>query len=94
MLLLGLALLVALAAGLGAAWLSSRVRGVYFDGQALSESVGLPLLGVVTLLRSQAVQLREKVDLRRFAAAVGSLVAAYAAAMVALTLLASRAVAP
>lgn len=85
-LLLSFALAVALASGLGAAWLVSRVRAVYFDGQALSDSVGLPLLGVVTLLRTDAQQLREKTDLQRFAGALGGLVGAYALAMVAVTL--------
>lgn len=91
LLLLPLALLVALGAGAGAALLASRVQAVFFDGRALRDSVGLPLLGVVTLVRSEALQLKEKTDLRRFATALGSLVGAYALGMVVVSVLANRA---
>ncbi len=91
LLLLSLALLVALGAGAGAALLASHVRSVFFDGQSLRESLGLPLVGVVTLVRSEASLLREKTDLKRFAAALGSLVGAYALGMVVVSVLANRA---
>jgi polysaccharide chain length determinant protein (PEP-CTERM system associated) len=90
-LLLALALLVALGAGAGAALLASRIQAVFFDGRSLRQSVGLPLLGVVTLVRSETALLRERAELRRFAAALGSLLGAYALGMVVVTVLSNRA---
>ena len=89
LLLLPLALLLALGAGASVALLASRVQAVYFDGRSLRENVGLPLLGVVTLVRSEAAQRRDKTDMRRFVAGLGGLVGAYAVAMVVTSVLAN-----
>jgi polysaccharide chain length determinant protein (PEP-CTERM system associated) len=91
LLLLSLALLGALAAGAGAALLASRIQPVFFEGQALRESLGLPLLGVVTLVRSDGLVLREKTDLRRFSAALAGLLGTYAVGMAVVSVLVNRA---
>lgn len=87
LLLLPLALLVALAAGVGAALFASRAQAVFFDGRSLRETVGLPLLGVVTRVRSEASALKEKAELRKYLAALGGLVGAFSVGMFVLALL-------
>ena len=91
LLLLPLALVAGLAAGLAAAFVASQVRPVFFDARSLRDTVGLPLLGVVTLVVSQDVAQREKADLRRYLLASGSLVSLFMAGMIALSLLSNRA---
>ncbi len=73
-LLLPLALLASMAAGLGVAFLISQVRPVFFDSHTLRTATGLPLLGVVTLVESNVLKQRERRSLKRFLAAVSSLV--------------------
>jgi hypothetical protein len=87
LLLMPLALLVALAAGVGAALLASRMQLVFFDGQSLREAVGLPLLGVVTQLRSDQDLLKEKFEFRKYLAAFGSLVGVFLVGMLVLSLM-------
>ena len=91
LLLLPLALLAGLAAGLAGAFIASQVRPVFFDARSLREAVGLPLLGVVTLVVSQSVALKEKTDLKRYLLASGGLVSLFMAGMIALSLLSNRA---
>ncbi len=76
-LLLPLALLAALGIGVFASLLASQVRPVFFDAQSLREATGLPILGSVSLIRSEAIQAREKTDLRRFAAGFSVLIGAF-----------------
>ena len=73
-LLLPLALLASLAAGLGVAFLMSQVRPVFFEAGSLRTATDLPLLGVVTLVRNDTVRRRESRSLRRFIASVAALV--------------------
>lgn len=87
LLLLPLALLLALGVGAAVAWLVSHLKAVFFDGRSLSQAVGLPLLGVVTLVRSDAMLLMEKAEAWRFRAGLGGLVGAYAVGMVVVSLL-------
>lgn len=84
-LLMPLALLAALAAGLGVAFLMSQLRPVYFDVGALRRGTSLPLLGVVTLIKSDAVRARESRSLLRFLASVVGLVLVFGVGMMALT---------
>jgi len=69
-LLLPLALLASLAAGLGVAFLMSQVRPVFFDANALRNATQLPLLGVVTLVKNDAFLRKESRSLKRFVASV------------------------
>jgi polysaccharide chain length determinant protein (PEP-CTERM system associated) len=73
-LLLPLALLAALASGLGVAFLVSQVRPVFFDGNVLRTVTELPLLGVVTMIESDSLKHHEKRSLKRFLASLAALV--------------------
>lgn len=89
LLLLGAALVAALAAGVASALLASRVRAVFFSGHALRQASGLPLLGVVTLLQKPEDLAQEKTGMRRFWLASGGLLAAYAMGMAVVSLMPS-----
>jgi polysaccharide chain length determinant protein (PEP-CTERM system associated) len=84
-LMMPFALIAALAAGLGAAFLMSQVRPAFFDASSLRASTELPLLGVVTLVRSEAVRRKEMRSLLRFIASVIALGAVFILGMVALS---------
>jgi len=86
LLLLPLALLVALGAGLGVTFVMSQVRAVFFDGRGMSESLGLPLLGVVTLVAEGGATLRRRTELKKFIAATSALVFFYVAGTVVLAI--------
>lgn len=86
LLLLPLALLAALAAGLATTFVASQLRAVFYDARSLRDAVGLPLLGVVTLVQGEAAALKEKVDLRKFLGASGGLVGIFIAGMIAFSL--------
>jgi polysaccharide chain length determinant protein (PEP-CTERM system associated) len=91
LLLLPGALLAAFAAGLGVAFLMSQVRAVYHDGRTLSDTVGLPLLGVVTLVDDEVMAVARKSSLRRFIAAAVGLVGIFAVGMVVVAVLSGQA---
>lgn len=91
LLLLPLALLAGLAAGLGLTFLLSQLRAVYYDAQAMSESLGVPLLGVVSMVMDQGQTQRRKTELKRFAGATTALVGVFGAGMLALFLLTRQA---
>lgn len=79
--LLPLALLLAIAAGLGVTFLVSQVRPVFFDAPTLRDVSELPLLGVVSLIRSDEVKAKERRSLLRFAASLGALAGLFAVGM-------------
>ncbi len=87
LLLMPVVLLIALASGVGAALFASRVQSVFFDGSALREAVGLPLLGVVTLVLNEDLLRKRKSEFRRYLAAITGLVGAFSAGMLVLALL-------
>lgn len=89
-LLLPLPLLAALAAGLFVAFVASQLRPVFHQGSELRDRLGLPLLGVVSLVASDADRRRERMGLVRFVAASGSLVGLFMVGMVALAIMAAR----
>jgi len=91
MLLMPLALIAALAAGLGVTFLLSQVRAVYYDAYAMSESLGLPLLGVVSLVMDDGSTQRRRTELKKFLGATGALVAVFGVGMVALFLMSRQA---
>ncbi len=91
LLLLPVALIAALAAGLGLAFVLSQLRSVFFDARALRNTIGLPILGVVTLVMSDATKSRERRDLKKFGLASSALLGVFIAAVVVLTVLANRA---
>lgn len=90
LLLLPVGLLLALFAGLFSAFVASQVRPVFFDGKALRDISGLPLLGTVSLIPNEARRLNERKSLRRFLIATAGLIVAYGAGVIALTILSQR----
>ena len=91
LLLLPIALLAALGAGLGIAFVLSQLKAVFFDARAVRNTIGLPILGVVTLVRTDAARSRDRRDLKRFGVATSGLAVMFVGAVVVLTVLANRA---
>ena len=91
LLLMPLALLVALGAGLATAFVASQLRAVFYDATSLRNAVGLPLLGVVTLVVGDSAALKEKAQLKKFLGASGGLLGVFIAGMVILSLMSGRA---
>jgi len=90
LLLLPAALAAALAAGLLTAIGASQLRPVYNTARELRDKTQLPLLGVVSLVMSDADRRRDRIDLARFLAASGSLVGLFLVGIVGMTMLANR----
>lgn len=91
LLLMPLALLAALGAGLAVTFVASQLRAVFHDARSLRDAVGLPLLGVVTLVMDQEAVRQDKSDLRKFWGASGGLVGVFIAGMIVFSLLSGRA---
>lgn len=91
LLLMPLALLVALGAALATAFIASHLRAVFFDARSLRDTVGLPLLGVVTLVVGKEAALKERADLKKFLGASGGLLVSFFAGMALLSLMSGRA---
>ena len=89
--LLPLALLFSIGCGVAAAYVASQLRSVFFDARALKDAVGLPVLGTVTLVKSQELLAAEREDLKKFLGASGALVGVYVLGILITSLLASRA---
>jgi polysaccharide chain length determinant protein (PEP-CTERM system associated) len=81
LLLLPLALLAALAGGLGITFVMTQVRPVFFDAATLRGAAELPILGVVSAVRNDVVQRRERRSLKRFLASVVALLVVFGAGM-------------
>ncbi|HMR69868.1 MAG TPA: GNVR domain-containing protein [Rubrivivax sp.] len=77
LLLLPLALLAGVGAGLAVAFLGSQLRPVFLDGGDLRRRTGLPMLGVVSVVMADADRRRERMDRLRFVGASGSLFLAF-----------------
>lgn len=88
LLLFPLALLAAMAAGLAVAFGISQLRPTFDTAEDLRKKTGVPLLGVVSLVLSDADRRRERMGLIRFGAGAGGLVALFVSGMVAMTLMA------
>jgi hypothetical protein len=90
LLLLAGTLLLALGAGVFTAFAASQLRPVFHDAGELRLRTELPVLGVVSRLVGDADKRRERVDLIRFAAGSGGLIAAYALGLAAMAIMMSR----
>lgn len=91
LLLLPVALLAALAAGLGITFVMSQIKAVFFDAHSMSETLGLPLLGVVSIVLDGDKTARRKAELKRFLAATASLVVVFGMGMATLFMLSRQA---
>ena len=89
-LLLPLALLAAIAAGLFVAFAGSQLRPVFFHPGELRAKLDLPILGMVSAVMGDADTRRRRIDRLRFFAASGSLVLLFAAGLTTMSILASR----
>lgn len=91
LLMLPMALVAAIGAGIFTAFAASQLRPVYSDAMELRNKTGLPLLGVVSVVLQEGERKRERNDRLRFIGASGGLVISFVAGLVAMSLLASRA---
>jgi len=91
LILLPTGLVLALVAGLLAAFVASQVRPVFFDGKTLRDVTGLTLLGTVSLIPNEVRRAKERSSLHRFLLATAGLVIAYGAGIAMLTFLSQRA---
>ena len=90
LLLLPLALVAALAAGLFIAFAMSQLRPVFHRAADLREKFELPLLGVVSRVLTDADRRRHRTDALRFSAATGGLIGIFVLGIAALLLTAGR----
>ena len=90
LILLPLALVVALVAGLLTAFVGSQLRPVFNDAQELRAKTGLPLLGVVSMILTDDDLRRERSNRMRFYFGTGGLLASYLVAMITVSILAAR----
>ena len=77
MLLLMAALGASLGAGLFVSFAATQVRPVFHDSRTLREMTGLPLLGEVSLSRSDAQRRQQRRSLLRFFVALATLIVAF-----------------
>ena len=90
LLLMPLALLAALGAGLAVAFAASQLRAVFYDARSLKQTLGLPLLGVVTLVMDDASVVKKKLELKKFWAASGGLVGVFITGMIMFSVMSGR----
>ena len=88
--LVPLALIFALAAGLLAAYLVNEARPTFYDGRSLREACGLPLLGVVSMIVSEPRRRAERSSMFWFLGGVGALLGTYLASFIVLQMLTAR----
>jgi polysaccharide chain length determinant protein (PEP-CTERM system associated) len=90
LLLLAGAMAAALGVGVFTTFAASQLRPVFYDADDLRARVELPILGVVTRLVTDADRARQRVDLIRFSAGAGGLLAMFAVALTVLAVQLSR----
>ena len=89
-LLLPLAFVAAIGAGLFVAFAGSQLRPVFHSSTELRSKVAIPLLGVVSNIQSGTEARLERVGLIRFAAGSGGLLGLFVVVFVALSIMAAR----
>jgi len=90
LLLLAGVMAAALAVGVFTTFAASQLRPVFHDANDLRARVELPILGVVTRLVTDADRARQRVELIRFSAGAGGLLAMFAVALTVLAVQLSR----
>jgi polysaccharide chain length determinant protein (PEP-CTERM system associated) len=86
LLLMPLALVVGLLAGLMSAFVASQLRAVFYDARALRDRLGLPLLGVVTYVMGEGTVQHNSRELKKYWAGWFSLLLVFLAGMIVLSL--------
>lgn len=84
LLLLPIAFLAALGAGVAVSFLMAQIRPTFMDAKSLRDISGLPVLGSITVLKSEAQLRQERRRLMYFFSGIGGLVALFGVAMVVL----------
>jgi polysaccharide chain length determinant protein (PEP-CTERM system associated) len=79
--LLAIAFLIALAAGLAASFIASEIMPTFHDARALRESTKRPLLGMVSMLPSEAMTRLKRRNAYLFAGGMSGLIASFAAVL-------------
>jgi len=92
MLLVSLALVVALGAGVFASFAASHAWPTIFDSRALRAVTGLPVLGTVSLIGNDALERKERRGLIGFIAGLVALIGSFGSGVLVLFLLSTRAV--
>ncbi len=86
-----LMLLVALGAGVAVAFIACEARPTFLDGRSAREVTGLPLLGVISVVPSDAERRSYRHALVGFAGGVGALVVTYLGGIAILAMIVRRA---
>ena len=90
-LLFPLALLGALAAGFAVAFIAKELRPAFYDGKALAESTGLPVLGAVSMIMNAAKRSDERRMVIKFVGNLAVLIGVYSVVSLTVTFMAVRA---
>jgi hypothetical protein len=90
LLLLPMAFVIALGAGLFLAFAGSQLRPVFHSAGELRAKVAIPLLGAVTRVANAAELRTERLNMIRFWAGSGGLVGTFLVIFVAMSILAAR----
>ena len=80
-------LFAALALGIGFAFVATQVRPTFGHGDELRQKTGLPLLGIVSALITDADRRRERASMFRFVTASGGLVGIFVAGLIAMVVM-------
>lgn len=84
-------LLAALGAGVAVTYFAREARPTLFDGRSAREVTGLPLLGVISVIASDAEKRTRRRALAGFAGALGALVVTYIGGIAMLEMIVRRA---
>ena len=87
LILIPMVLVVALGTGLFFAFAASQIRPTFGNADEVRLKTGLPLLGVVSMLTTEADRRGARMSLYRFVAASGGLVGLFTAGLIAMTLM-------
>ncbi|HUH94137.1 MAG TPA: XrtA system polysaccharide chain length determinant [Casimicrobiaceae bacterium] len=89
LLLLGVAILVSILAGVATSWLVSQVRPTFHDGRSLRDMAQRPLIGMVSVLPTHSLRAMRRRSAFLFAGGLSGLLVSYGAAFALLFLLRS-----
>ncbi len=90
LILVSLAMVVAIAAGLLVAFAASQLRPVFHSASDLRSKFEFPLLGMVSMVTSDADHRRERVDRFKFVLSSGGLVGVFVVGLIGMSLIAAR----
>ena len=83
-------LLLALASGIAATFVARELRPAFYDGRALAEATGLPILGTISMIADNKKTAARRKNRVKFLAAVGAFLGTYIAGAIAMMFLSAR----